>query len=943
MGSSKKVTIGYKYYMDLHMGVCRGPVNEIVEIEADEKKILDHKKEATISASGVRYINKSGLFGGEKKEGGIQGNLTTMMGEATQVAGAALKGLVGEDTPAFRGVLSLFYSGLISSMTPYVKEWSFRIRRSTAGWFNNTPWYPEKCRIDLTKEEDGITYDIHAMNPAHIIYEVVTNPHWGGGHPVASIDDASFRAAADTLYDEGFGLCIKWSREDTVQQFIQIIVDHIGGNFYQDKFTGLFCLQLIRDNYVVSELPLYTMSTGLLSIESDEVTALSGTANEVIVNWVDPVTNDDRAYKERNIAAINADGFVNQLEYDYPGIPTVEIAARVAAREIKINSSAIKRFTLKMNRSAFNIQVGSVFRISSPLNGIENIVLRAGRVEDGTMDDGTIEVVAVQDIFGLPATALSSQQRSTWTIPSREALPVSHRLLREATYWEIVTGIDEYTVGTLDSTASIIQQLGTKPSDLSMSYTLATSADSFVTYQEDEGGEFCPSGVITAAISIGVVPVVVDLSGGRDLDFVVVGDAVQIGDEIFRVDSIASQTYTTITFTLARGCVDTIPTAHALGDRCFVIRDIVNTTFYTDGVTLRTKMLTQTTEETLAIGDAPYDSLTVDARQAKPYPPANVQYDGQYAPTSFVGVPLPISWARRNRITQADQMIAYNFADITPEVGQTYTVTARRSDTQAIVAELVGVDGTSADLYIPYSGDITLSVKAVRDGVDSLYSSEHTMSVLGAPYVIAYSTTQFTTSTSQTVDTPTGTEVGDLLVLCMFARSTVTPPSGWTLAVATDPFTDTSITQTLYVYTKVASAGDLGASSIWAQSDSLRMGTKMFTVRGPTTPSIVQSLTNFTNSGASSQTTASLVVGQPVSLVVAVGSQITAVTTAPNTFTTTPSSYTQITPSTSNDTTNQIRMGVAHTTLLSGETTSATFTTNAGGANYWGTIIMEIA
>src|SRR5690606_6533837 len=38
----------------------------------------------------------------------------------------------------------------------------------------------------------------YGMNPAHIVYEALTNPEWGLGYPPAVLDLASFTAAADT-------------------------------------------------------------------------------------------------------------------------------------------------------------------------------------------------------------------------------------------------------------------------------------------------------------------------------------------------------------------------------------------------------------------------------------------------------------------------------------------------------------------------------------------------------------------------------------------------------------------------------------------------------------------------------------------------------------------------------------------------------------------------
>jgi hypothetical protein len=60
---SKKVTIGYKYYMGIHMGVCRGPVNGISKITVGGKTAW----QGNWTASGAFSIHQSGLFGGEKK------------------------------------------------------------------------------------------------------------------------------------------------------------------------------------------------------------------------------------------------------------------------------------------------------------------------------------------------------------------------------------------------------------------------------------------------------------------------------------------------------------------------------------------------------------------------------------------------------------------------------------------------------------------------------------------------------------------------------------------------------------------------------------------------------------------------------------------------------------------------------------------------------------
>jgi len=122
----------------LHPGFCRGPVDELVQINVGGKEAFGPKEPARathangkwgIGVSGSRvyspfsggrfYIRKPNLFGGEKKEGGIDGQFHFLTGEKTQVVPAGLKSLLGGLVPEFRGVCTAWYDGLISSMTPY--------------------------------------------------------------------------------------------------------------------------------------------------------------------------------------------------------------------------------------------------------------------------------------------------------------------------------------------------------------------------------------------------------------------------------------------------------------------------------------------------------------------------------------------------------------------------------------------------------------------------------------------------------------------------------------------------------------------------------------------------------------------------------------------------------------------------------------------------------
>ncbi|MCO1337091.1 phage tail protein, partial [Microbulbifer sp. OS29] len=210
------------------------------------------------------------------------------------------------------------------------------------------------------------------------------------------LDLDSYQAAADQLHAEGFGLCLLWLREESVLEFIQVVLDHIGAGQYISRRTGLLTLSLLRDDYDSDDLPLFDYDTGLLSIEEETLAASEAIPNEIIVNWHDPILNEERQAREQNLGAIQAAGAIFSQTVNYPGIPTFDLASRVAQRDLRANLG-LRRFKVRMDRRGYDIAPGGLFRISATDRGIENMVLRAGRMEYGTHREGAITITALQD------------------------------------------------------------------------------------------------------------------------------------------------------------------------------------------------------------------------------------------------------------------------------------------------------------------------------------------------------------------------------------------------------------------------------------------------------------------------------------------------------------------------------------------------------------------
>lgn len=679
MGSKKKVTIGYRYYLGFHAGIGRGPVNELVEIEVGGKKAW----QGSVTGNTAITIAQPGLFGGDKKEGGIDGALQVLMGDQSQTAPAGLASMLGGDVPGFRGFMSVYYDGMVSAMNPYIKPWKFRVRRSTAGW-DGEAWYPTRAKIELSAGA------IHAMNPAHIVYECLTNRDWGGGMDRSRLDDASFRAAADALYAEGFGLCLRWNRGDAVSDFVQEVLDHIGGNLYLSRFDGLFHLTLIRDDYDAASLPLFDEDSGLLGVDEDDNSASAGALNEIVVKWHDPISNESRSWRERNLGAVRADGKVLSESKSYAGLPTAELAGRVAVRELRAASAGLKRFKVRLERRGYRIEPGQPFRIRSLKRGIESMVVRAGRIEDGRLDDATITITAVQDVFGLPASSMTAVQPSGWTPPDATPQAIGVRRLLERTWRDIAQDTDPANLELIDPTACYLQALAVKPTALSQGYAMQVRVGSSEWTEADDGGDFCPSGLLVAAL--GPADTAFTLTSGSDLDFVTPGGAALIGDEIVRVDSFD---YATLSGTLGRGCVDTVPASHAAGARMWFVEDAgaLDAAAYSPGTTVQARLLTQTSQGQLDPALAATDSLTLLGRQGRPYPPGQLRINGESYPASVTG-DVVLSWAHRDRVMQADQLIDHSVGNIGPESGVTYNLNVY-GESGLRIKTLTGLTSTS--------------------------------------------------------------------------------------------------------------------------------------------------------------------------------------------------------------------------------------------------------
>ena len=142
-GSSKKVTVGYKYYAGEHMVLCHGPIDKVSEIYVDNRLAW----EGGVS-DGQINVDAPSLFGGESREGGVSGLVDIEMGAPAQNKNSYLQSILGDAIPAFRGVVSAVLRQCYLGNNPYLKPWSFKAKRiHVTGRDGSVQWYDEKAEV----------------------------------------------------------------------------------------------------------------------------------------------------------------------------------------------------------------------------------------------------------------------------------------------------------------------------------------------------------------------------------------------------------------------------------------------------------------------------------------------------------------------------------------------------------------------------------------------------------------------------------------------------------------------------------------------------------------------------------------------------------------------------------------------------------------------------
>ena len=569
-----------------------------------------------------------------------------------------------------------------------------------------------------------VTIDSFDMNPAHIIRECLTDLDWGMGYQESDIDDASFTAAANGLYDEQMGISLLWDKQTPIEDFVSEIVRHINASLYVDRTTGLFVLKLIRNDF--DEEDLITLGEGEIErVDGYMRSAFGDLVNSITVNFWDSTTGKTASVTAQDTALVQIQGSGIGPTLQYPGFTSRNIAARVAMRNLQALSTPLLSCTIQANRAAAGLNIGDPFKFEWPDYHDGYIVMRVTGVALGDGRRNSVRITCMQDVFSLPETAAIADPEDSWIDVSRPPQAALHRIVRELPYYELVQRIgqanaDEQLV--LNPELGFVIASAARP-DGAINATM--SVDAGAGYEDAASIDFCPFALLAAPA--GPLDTVLQIKEGIDFDLIQVGTHIEVGEELVRVDVVDLGAGT---ITVGRGVLDTVPSDHAADTPLFAWDQYADgdTTEYSQGETINVKLRPMSGAGQVLLSQAAADEVTFDQRALRPYPPGRLRINTLSYPSDLTeATSITLSWAHRDRLQQTSgSLVDTEAGSIGPESGTTYTARIINASTEDVLFEQAGITGTSYG-PLPLTGNYLLraEVISIRDGLESWQRLQH--------------------------------------------------------------------------------------------------------------------------------------------------------------------------------------------------------------------------
>lgn len=735
---------GFTYSLGFDLGLCLGPDVKLRQVWCDKDVIFGPQQEILHHSGGPYpgpigpaktdfFVNIPDLFGGNTSGGGLKGNLAFYGGQFDQPIDTYVSGFVpAGELPAYRGQCHAvfgkpFYIGTSNSL----KQFSFELSR-----FSNS--------LGLSTDINVIGDD---LNPMEILYYVLTDD-WGAmGTPTNEINITSFQDAAATLASEGNGMSILANNPNDAKVIVDEILQQVEGTMFVDPSTGLINVKLVRNDYIVSDLPVYDESN-ILSLKNFNRTAWSQTFNEVRITYRDR----GKGYAQstaivQDMANINAQQRRLSQTQDFPGVHTATLATQIAARTLAVISVPLFTVDIVLDRTAATLLPGDVFVLEWDAYQIASAVMRIQQVDQGSLETGQVTITAIQDSFASKVPVFAPPLPATGTRPSQApAEIVTANFAWIEVPYHFMQLQSTFPLASLPTSgAAWSWALARQPDTVQGAYSLVDTTDiAFATRLTFDVNHvpYPDNALLHAAIGNqtgrpdGKINIVIEspldddtfLITQTETDIKSALNLILIDDEIFGFSTVTNNGDGTYTLACRRALLDTAFADHSTAASVYFFdtQNGLGRSQWTGTQTIYGKFISTSPQGDFEIAVASEQTKIFDQRYDRPIAPDLPKVNGVDAShtiaiaSAFVSLPStrwPISWVERSRL---DSPIKFeDDTASTPESGQTYRIEFWNLGAEMVSIRQTGVSGASATFQAisPTSGDGEIRIYAERGGL----------------------------------------------------------------------------------------------------------------------------------------------------------------------------------------------------------------------------------
>ncbi|WP_347461006.1 hypothetical protein ABEF79_06105 [Acinetobacter sp. ANC 7454] len=569
------------------------------------------------------------------------------------------------------------------------------------------------------------------INPIHKIREIIINPYpWGMGNDEFEINDENFKKAADRIYDEGLGISWAIKDKDCIEA-IQELCHHIDAGVRKNRNTGKYEVVLFRDDWDSEDI--YTIQESKIKSMRLEIQNADEIVNHLDVSFYDRDNIKQGSFSISENGLIKTTGQVNQQDLEFPYFQNMRNAELVAQWKLRNLSTPKWKGTFTTGfREARKFQKYGVIELpwSKKWQGTIKARILNISLGDGVDNTVTIEFEEIVPKSGaMTGTVIVDEQN----VSILEPQPCRSEPF-ELPYYMLVWNFKQRTVDdelSANNEYGLVGAVAARPQPNSV-YAIMMTHDGTPDEEWSRAAtvNYSPYALIDQEVSKTTHQFIV--KNASNLSGLKAGTLMKVGSDVIGTPSewmsFEDQDPDTGVITVKRGLLDTEPQEWDVGTEIYFCgTDIAyDPTEYSDSDNVLVSVLTTTPSGILPLLGS--ETVEMQSRAIRPYPPANVKFNGNYwIETHVVSSDLVLTWSHRNRLQQtAATHIDWYDGSVTIEDGVTYSLELSTVDGVLLTETGISSDTFTidADVFTPNKAH-KLKFWSVRAGFDSYQIFEH--------------------------------------------------------------------------------------------------------------------------------------------------------------------------------------------------------------------------